>query len=63
MDWAFDALYGKARAYVKRAHDEPLDTALFGFWMSLALELLCRSALAKVHPVLLADPTSQGLRP
>jgi hypothetical protein len=60
MDWAFDALYGKARTYVLRAHDQPLDSALFGFWMSLALELLCRAALAKIHPVLLADPTNEG---
>ena len=60
MDWAFDALYGKARTYVHRAHDEPVDSALFALWMSLALELLCRAALAKIHPVLLADPTNEG---
>ncbi len=60
MDWAFDALYGKSRAYVQRAHNEPVNSALFGFWTSLALELLCRAALAKIHPVLLADPTQEG---
>lgn len=60
MDWGFDALYGKACTYVTRAHDEPVDSSLFGFWMSLALELLCRAALAKIHPVLLADPTNEG---
>ena len=60
MDWAFEALYGKARAYVQRAHNEPVNSALFGFWTSLALELLCRSALGKIYPVLLADPTQEG---
>lgn len=29
---------------------------MFGFWMSLSLELLARAALAAIHPVLLADP-------
>src|SRR5271169_4329757 len=60
MDWGFDVLYNKARTYVARAHDESVDSPLFGFWMSLALELLCRAALAKKHPVLLADPTNEG---
>jgi len=60
MDWTADALYGKARLYIQRAHDEPVASALFGFWTSLGLELLCRAALAHIHPVLLADPTSEG---
>lgn len=60
MDWSAEALYGKARVYVHQAHDEPIDSSLFAFWMSLALELLCRAALAKIHPVLLADPMNEG---
>jgi len=56
MDWSSDALYNKAKLYARRAHDEPIESALFGFWMSLSLELLARSALAHVHPALLADP-------
>ena len=59
MDWASDALYNKAKLYAGRAHDERVDSALFGFWMSLALELLARAALAQIHPVLLADPQDQ----
>lgn len=59
MDWATDTLYGKAKLYAKRAHDEPVESSLFAFWMSLALELLARSALAQIHPVLLADPREQ----
>ena len=56
MDWASEALYNKSKLYAQRAHDEPVDAALFGFWMSLSLELLARAALAKIHPALLADP-------
>jgi transcription elongation factor Elf1 len=56
MDWSTDSLYGKAKLYAQRAHDEAVDSALFGFWMSLSLELLARAALAQIHPVLLADP-------
>jgi hypothetical protein len=56
MDWAPESLYGKAKLYAQRAHNEPIESALFGFWMSLSLELLARSALAHIHPVLLADP-------
>lgn len=56
MDWAPDSLYNKAKLYARRAHDEAVDSSVFAFWMSLALELLARSALAHIHPVLLADP-------
>jgi transcription elongation factor Elf1 len=59
MDWATDTLYNKAKLFAQRAHDEPVDSSLFAFWMSLALELLARSALAQIHPVLLADPREQ----
>lgn len=59
MDWAADALYGKAKVYAQRAHDSSIGSALFGFWMSLSLELLSRAALATIHPALLADPTSE----
>lgn len=56
MDWSSDSLYSKAKLYAQRAHDEPIESALFGFWMSLSLELMARAALASIHPVLLADP-------
>lgn len=59
MDWATDTLYNKAKLFALRAHDEPVDSSLFAFWMSLALELLARSALSQIHPVLLADPREQ----
>ena len=56
MDWSSDSLYSKAKLYAQRANDEPVDSALFGLWMSLSLELLARAALAQIHPALLADP-------
>lgn len=60
MEWGLDPLLAKAKLYAERAHVEDLNSAMFGFWMSLCTELLARSALAKIHPVLLADPTSEG---
>jgi hypothetical protein len=59
MEWTHEAMYCKAKLYAQRANNEPIDSALFGFWTSLALELLCRAALARIHPVLLADPTNE----
>lgn len=56
MDWSPESLYSKAKLYALRAHSEPIESALFGFWVSLSLELLARAALAHVHPALLADP-------
>src|SRR5690348_11746863 len=56
MDWASEALYNKAKVFAERAHDQPIDSALFAFWMSLTIEMLARAALAKIHPALLADP-------
>jgi hypothetical protein len=60
VDWTSETLYEKAITYARRAHSEDIDSSLFAFWMTLALELLCRAGLAKIHPVLLADPTNEG---
>lgn len=59
MDWSADSLYNKAKLFARRAHEEAVASALFGFWMSLSLELLARAAIASIHPVLLADPQQQ----
>ncbi|WGY67037.1 hypothetical protein KEC55_09170 [Burkholderia cepacia] len=53
--WTHDLLWSKARAYVDKAFEAPREDDLFPFWASLALEFLARSALAFVHPALLAD--------
>jgi hypothetical protein len=56
--WTEAALWEKTKLYVARADDEEQDGSLFPFWSILALELLARTALASVNPVLLADPQS-----
>ncbi|ASK87274.1 hypothetical protein [Sphingorhabdus sp. SMR4y] len=60
MDWGRDHLFDKAKLYSQRAGEQDFNSAMYGFWMSLSLELLARAALAKIHPVLLADPTNEG---
>jgi len=60
MDWESATLLNKAKLYGERANNQPIDSALFRFWMSLCLELLSRAALAQIHPVLLADPREEG---
>ncbi|WP_028206415.1 hypothetical protein [Paraburkholderia nodosa] len=62
--WTHDLLWSKARAYVDKALEAPREDDLFPFWASLALEFLGRSALAYVHPALLAeasDPDGRNL--
>ena len=54
-----DALYGKSQVYIRRGlrAQNDNDTQEYQLWASLALELLGKAALAKVHPSLIADPT------
>ena len=54
-----DALYAKSQVYIRRGFraQEDADTEEYQLWASLALELLGKAALAKVHPALVADPT------
>jgi hypothetical protein len=59
MDWDSNLLYEKAKLFAQRAHDEPVESSIFAFWMSISLEILARAALAQIHPVLLADPREQ----
>lgn len=56
MSWERDSLWGKAVLFMQRATAEDRESALFGLWSSLGLELLARAAVAKTSPVLLADP-------
>ncbi|WP_353859770.1 hypothetical protein [Azospirillum formosense] len=55
MSWNEEPLFNKAKLYMQRASDENVSSPWFPFWASLSLEFLCRAALAKVSPVLLAD--------
>src|SRR6266446_2822176 len=54
-----DALYAKSQVYIRRGlrAQADNDTEEYQLWASLALELLGKAALAKVHPALVADPT------
>ena len=54
--WSYDSLWQKTKLYVQRALEAEREGPLFPFWAILALELLGRATLAKVHPALLADP-------
>jgi hypothetical protein len=54
-----EALYNKSRVFMRRGlrANQGGDLDEYQLWASLALELLGKSALAKVHPTLIADPT------
>jgi hypothetical protein len=60
--WDYDSLIGKARVYFERAEsvDDAGDDA-FAVWLLLGLEFLLRAPLAKVNPMLLADPNGDAL--
>jgi hypothetical protein len=50
-----EALLMKAQRYVEQMEDRASDEWQYALWSSFSLELLARAALAKVHPVLLAE--------
>jgi len=53
------ALFAKSQHYMQKAlrRKSDGDVEEYQFWASLALELLGKSALAEIHPSLIADPT------
>ena len=55
-----EALYGKSKVYITRGLNAKsrADHGEYQLWASLALELLGKSALAAIHPSLVADPQS-----
>ncbi len=54
-----DALYAKSQVYIQRGLRAQADRNIeeYQLWASLAIELLGKAALSKVHPALVADPT------
>ena len=59
--WSHKALWEKSLLFATRAIDvEDRNSPIFPFWCALSLELLARSALAKVHSSLLADSQQDG---
>ncbi|MCK4486878.1 MAG: hypothetical protein KAU38_08970 [Desulfobacterales bacterium] len=54
--WSHKTLLEKSFLFASRAMDvEDRNSSIFPFWCALSLELIARSALAKVHSSLLAD--------
>jgi len=53
------ALYAKSQVYIRRGlrAQSDGDTEEYQLWASLAIELLGKAALAKIHLTLVADPT------
>lgn len=56
MSWEREPLWTKAKLYFEKAYTEDREEPYFGLWCAMGLELLARSAVAKVSPTLLADP-------
>ena len=54
-----EALYSKSKIFIAKGlrAKQAGDLAEYQLWASLALELVGKSALAKINPVLVADPT------
>lgn len=55
MSWNSESLWAKACIFAERAIEEKESDELFGLWSSFALEVLIRSVVSSVSPVLLAD--------
>lgn len=60
QDWTSDSLWAKSKIYCDFAFDSEPDSPLFPLLASVALELLGKAALARIHPVLIADPRGEG---
>lgn len=59
--WDSEALWTKARLFINRAMEESRDFDEQAMWATLALEILGKAALARVNPVLIANPTEDGV--
>lgn len=58
--FSYDALWNKSKIFVDKAlrsRDDD-DIVTYHLWASIALELLGKAVLAKVHPALVADPSN-----
>jgi hypothetical protein len=60
--YAHEALRAKAKAFINRAFDAAERSSFeeAALWAALSLELLAKSALSKVNPLLIADPNDEG---
>jgi hypothetical protein len=57
-----EALWIKAKLFINRAMDEEIDRSFDErcLWAALSLELLAKAALARISPLLIAEPTEDG---
>jgi hypothetical protein len=61
MIWNYDELWQKAKLYIERALSQDREGPWFPFYAILGLEFLGRTSLARIHPVLLADPRGDDI--
>lgn len=54
--WTYEKLWMKGKNYIDKAFLQDRESEMFPFFAAIALEFVARATLAKVHPVLLADP-------
>lgn len=59
MTWRQEDLWAKAKLFMERAAQQDRESDIFGLWAAMGLELLARSALAKISPMLLAEPDKE----
>ena len=60
MPYDSEGLWLKARLFINRAMDDSTEFEEAAFWACCALELLGKSALSRVSPLLIALPTDDG---
>ncbi|RWD52295.1 MAG: hypothetical protein EOS25_01815 [Mesorhizobium sp.] len=60
QEWTTDALWAKAIALAEETFKANPNDASFPLNAAFTLEVLGKAALAKIHPVLIADPQSEG---
>lgn len=60
QEWSSDTLWAKAKQFSDQAFEVDPRSSLFPLLASFALEALGKSALAKIHPALIADPRGEG---
>ena len=56
MSWETNPLWAKSKLFFEYAFESPRDDPRFGLWSAMGLELLARSAIARISPTLLAEP-------
>ncbi|MDX1205058.1 hypothetical protein GOL97_17155 [Sinorhizobium medicae] len=60
QEWTTDALWAKAAAFAAETFKANPNDAAFPLNAAFTLEVLGKAALARIHPVLIADPQYEG---